>query len=67
VIWNLRIPVTQTVSGITSVVRNSTATVTFYFATESTAAERADLIAMVGDLVTEAAVKTAAANLEPFY
>jgi hypothetical protein len=60
-------PVEATVSGVTTVVRNSSFDIRLNFGPESTSIERLNLLAKLADLFAEVNFKTAVQNLEPFY
>lgn len=63
----LDIPVTQTVSGITTVARHSSVSVNFYLAPDSTEQERKDLLALLTSLFGTASFKASVAALQPYY
>lgn len=67
VLTSLAMPTTQTVNGVLSVVRNSSAQVTFNFAQDSTDQERKDLTAYVRNFLSNATVVAANWGVEPFY
>lgn len=60
-------PVEATVSGVTTVVRNSSFDIRLNFGPDSTSTERLNDLAKLADLFAEANFKTAVQNLEPFY
>lgn len=60
-------PVEATVSGVTSVVRACSAKLSLNFAPDSTAQERKDTLAYLVNYLSNATVKTAIENIEPFY
>jgi hypothetical protein len=60
-------PVEATVSGVTSVVRNSSAELTLNFSQLSTSQERINLLKMMSNLLGHATIKSVAQNVEPIY
>lgn len=60
-------PVTALVSGVDTVVRKSTTTITMNFSSDSTAADRKDEVALIRNLFTNATFASAVENLEPYY
>lgn len=60
-------PVLATVNGVSTKVRTSSAQVIFNFAQDSTDQERKDAVAFVSNFLSNATVKPAIQNIEPFY
>lgn len=60
-------PVVQAVDGVDQVVYKSTTNLTFNFSSRSTAAERKDEVALLGNLLANTTFKAAVENLEPYY
>lgn len=60
-------PVTANVSGVDTVVRKSTTTLTMNFGNDSTAADRKDEVALLRNLFTNAGFISAVENLEPYF
>lgn len=67
VIAGFNIPVSQSVAGVDTVVRNSSASVTLNLSPQSTEQERADLLAYVANFLALPEVKTSVKNIEPFF
>lgn len=61
------IPVMATVDGVPTVVRNSSASVTFNFSTQSSEQERKDMLAYVKNALSNSSIATSVTNIEPFY
>jgi len=60
-------PILATVNGVSTKVRTSSAQVIFNFAQDSTDQERKDVVAIVSNFLSNATVKPAVQNIEPFY
>lgn len=67
VIIGFNIPVMETVNGVATVTRFSSAKLEMNFANLSTEQERKDLLAYVKNFLTNASVATSVTDLEPFY
>lgn len=67
VIIGMNIPVLETINGVATVTRFSSAKVELNFANLSTVQERKDLLAYVKNFLAQASVVTSVENLEPFY
>jgi hypothetical protein len=63
----LDIPITQTVGGVTTVARHSSASVNFYFAPDSTETERKDVLALLTSLFGMTTFKASVAAIQPYY
>lgn len=61
------IPVVQTVNGVDTVTRYSSAQVVLNIHPDSLLQERKDLLAYVANFLNDATVKTSVQNIEPFY
>jgi len=67
IIIGFNLPVVETVNGIATVTRYSSAKVELNIANGSTLQERKDLLAFVANYLDVAEVKTSVQNVEPWY
>jgi hypothetical protein len=67
VTWSIYLPVSVTSGGATQLDHFHRASINFYFAPNSTDAERADLVAYAKNLLATAAVIDSAKKVEPWY
>lgn len=67
VIMGFNMPTITSVSGVPTVVRNSSAKVEFNLSSLSSEQERKDLLAYITNVLSNAAVKTTVQNIEPFW
>jgi len=67
VILTVNLPTLGTVNGVTQKVRNSSASVRFNFAQDSTDAERKDLVAYIVNGLSNATIRPSLYNIEPYY
>lgn len=65
--WQVKVPVSVTVNGVTTLDHFSSASVNFYFSPRASEQERKDLYAYVSNLLATANVKDAAVKVEPYY
>lgn len=64
---NFNFPITATVNGVLTKVRNSSAQVFINLAQDSTDQERKDVLAYISNFLANATVKSSVQNVEPFF